>query len=307
MKTNYGMTTRIVSVMLAFIMTVMLFPFAISAAEQNARAEIDRVADLSTMDEWKHHFGEGEYSTEHAGGVWVDKSVFTDASAFPAAVSLDDADNFLVALSAMASNKTIVGYSNIPTDTMLVLDLSGSMMNSNSVGDMVSAANDAMKSLYEVNNHNRVGVVLYSGSSSFGASNTSTATVILPLDRYTSENRDGTFLTYDDGKVSVSNRVSGKNGTVSTSNEKTATGGTYIQNGLYKAWQEFEKVDDVKIEDGFQSGMTRMPIIVLMSDGAPTSATTSYTNVGRSNIGNGGGACALRPAGGRKTCPRGRK
>ncbi len=277
---------------LALIMTAMLIPFTVSAETAAATAEPNRISDPSTMDSWQEHFGSGVYSTEHAGGVWVDKSVFTDASVFPAGtVTLDGEDNFLVALSAMASNKTIVGYSNIPTDTMLVLDLSGSMMNSNSVGDMVSAANDAMKSLYEVNNHNRVGVVLYSGSSSFGASNTSTATVILPLDRYTSENRDGTFLTYDDGKVSVSNRVSGKNGTVSTSNEKTATGGTYIQNGLYKAWQEFEKVDDVKIEDGFQSGMTRLPIIVLMSDGAPTSATTSYTNVGRSNIGNGSGAC----------------
>ena len=56
----------------------------------------------------------------------------------------------------------------VPTDTMLVLDLSGSM--DGQVSTLVSAANDAIRQLYDTNRNNRVGVILYSGNEEFGTS-----------------------------------------------------------------------------------------------------------------------------------------
>ncbi|MBQ9169161.1 MAG: VWA domain-containing protein, partial [Oscillospiraceae bacterium] len=254
-------------------------------------------------------------STWKAGGVWTDKSVFTDAASFVAAEKDAPADltvgnnNFLVSLSALASNKEVVGQSAVPTDTMLVLDLSNSMDTSQSVPSMISAANATIKALLEMNDNNRVGVVLYSGNTSSNqAAQTSSATVILPLDRYTAAS-DSTYLTCTvssgsdnqgggkgDGKgdnggnsydttVSVTSGVKNSDGTITGS--KQTDGGTYIQNGLYKAWGEFNSVKNVLVTDGVQAGTQRQPILVLMSDGAPTVATTSYNNVGSSNQGDG--------------------
>ena len=66
---------------------------------------------------------------------------------FPSSVKLGK-DNFLVALSALASNSEIVGYSSIPTDTVLVLDMSSSMNRANAIDDLAVAANNAVKALY---------------------------------------------------------------------------------------------------------------------------------------------------------------
>lgn len=286
-RTNINIIKRMISGLLAVIMVFVLMPI-VSAISPDAVTE--RIVDPSTMDDWTKWFGSQVTNTENAGGVWTDKSVFADASAFPKnTVTLDDGNNFLVALSAIASNKTIVGYSNIPTDTMFVLDVSGSMKGN--VDDLVIATNDAIKKLFEVNNHNRIGVILYSGNSQFGTSNTGTATVLLPLDRYTAKNNTGDFLKYSSDSsseyIEVASQVYGTKSTRALTGSKEAVGGTYIQNGLYKAYQEFASVENTSIESGFQAGMQIMPIIVLMSDGAPTSATTSYTNIGTSNVGTG--------------------
>lgn len=273
-------------------------------------------SDPSTMDDWKNFFANGvngdkAISTEFAGGVWTDKSVFTQSEAKEVSefVNVDveniGADNFLIALSVLASNKEIKGYSTIPTDTVLVLDLSQSMDTSQSIPDMVNAANRAITKLHDLNKNNRVGVILYSGNTSFGSSNTDTGIELLPLGRYTA-NGNGQFLTYSSYRFNQSDRngtqVSIATGVQTetkenvTINSKITQGGTYIQNGLYKAYQMFEAVDDttVSTEEGnnVQEGVKRMPIMVLMSDGAPTAGTTSYNNVGTSNAGNGGRSTA---------------
>jgi hypothetical protein len=138
------------------------------------------------MDGWKNYFGESITSTKNAGRVWTDKSVFIDPYAFPenSITMLDKDNNFLVALSAISANKEIVGYSTIPTDTMLVLDVSGSMVND--ADELVAADNNAISTLLSTNNNNRVGVVLYSAKSTTGSSTyDQSTTLLLPLDRYT--------------------------------------------------------------------------------------------------------------------------
>ncbi|MBQ2939254.1 MAG: hypothetical protein IJE00_02685 [Clostridia bacterium] len=291
---------------IALAVLMMTFPALLipAAAAPSGIVMGDKTADLSTMDTWRDLFPAN--STEQAGSVWTDKSVFTDASAFAdlldaegnrISVTMNDADNnFLVALSALASNKSIVGYSYMPTDTMLVLDASASMGRSYYVDDLVTAANSAINKLLALNNHNRIGVVLYSGNSNTGNSAGSTATVLLPLDRYSSAT--GVYLT-NSGQSSVSvprNTVRDGKGNYVTAKSKSVDGGTYIQNGVYMAMEELLEADTVIADGEVQAGTTRTPIFVLMSDGEPTAATNNFAGqnntantvgLGTSNIGDG--------------------
>lgn len=320
-KRNKLWSKRIIAGIMSALILVTNTGLSAFAAEQNRAVPngngYESVADPSTMDVWKNYFSTGEdaanqklLSTEFAGGVWTDKSVFTAADAassteLPDAAKSIGADNFLVALSAIASNKEIVGYSTIPTDTVLVLDVSQSMDSANSVPNMVSAANSAISRLLGLNKNNRVGVILYSGNHSFGTSQTSSGTELLPLGRYT-PNASGQYLSYSSYRYSNTD----PNGTsIATATglqtgggqnvrqaSKITQGATYIQNGLYKAWQMFEDVTDTVVTttsgNNVQEGTKRMPIMVLMSDGAPTTGTNSYNAIGTSNSGNGGRSTA---------------
>lgn len=276
----------------AFFMTLIMMlgmlgmsPIAL-AAEEGGRA-----ADPSTLTGWESSFGPDVTDTSDVGRIITDKTVVDgDVTLEPAGltVSRSSSDNFLVGLSAVSSNKSIIGQSTIPVDVMLVLDVSGSMGNgdsgSDSIPDMVSATNQSIQTLLDLNIHNRVGVILYSGNSDFGNSSTQTATVLLELNRYDSD--DASFLQYSSRqgeRVSVSDGLKYEGGQEVPSANKSVTGGTYTQNGMYRAMEQLCATQDTDVD-----GTKRIPIIVLMSDGAPTAATTNYANVGTSNIGNGG-------------------
>ncbi len=280
--------TKALSLLVTVIMVVGMFPLFATADEPD-----NRVADISTMDNWKTFFGTDVKSTENAGGVWTDKSVFLNADQFPDTVKmLDDKNNFLVALSAIASNKEIVGYATIPTDTVLVLDLSGSI--SDSADELVIATNRAIESLLDTNKNNRVGVVMYSGNTDFGTTSYSQGTkVLLPIDRYTTAetarvnlgtNRNPNWITYnryidlDDSTVEINSTVKNSANAKPTVASKSVEGGTYIQSGLFAGLRLFETAD-VTVDGNFQDGQKRLPILVLMSDGDPTTATSRFAAV----------------------------
>lgn len=285
---------RLLSTLLCAVLLLNLVPLtALAAVADNPY--FDRVADANTMHNWTKYFDLNDLNTANAGGVWTDKSVFTDASAFNGKVSmLNDDENFLTALSALAANKEVVGYSTVPTDTVLVLDLSGSMENSNSESDLISAANSAIDELLEVNENNRVGVVLYSAAGQTGSSTYSeSVTRILPIDRYTTTATDHRgnpiYLNLNNyGTVSVNGSVSGTVAGADLDNTKTFGGGTYIQAGLWEAKEMFEEMDTVIGDNNWQTGDNRMPILVLMSDGAPSTGTTYYADVENSQYTTGG-------------------
>ncbi len=288
MKTTRPISKRLLSILLCLVLMMTYAPLAAWAADESSDPYYDRVVDANTMDNWKKYFLDTN-DTSNAGGVWTDKSVFTDASEFNGLVAMqDDSRNFLTALSAIAANKEIVGYSTVPTDTVLVLDLSGSMQNSNSEDDLIDAANAAINRLLAVNNNNRVGVVLYSASGTTGRSTyEESVTRILPIDRYTTAS-DGVYLSLSNwGEVSVDSNVSGTQANANLNKEKSFGGGTYIQAGLWEAMKMFQEMDTVIGDNNWQTGDDRMPILVLMSDGAPSTGTSSYDNVGQSNVGNG--------------------
>lgn len=261
---------RALALLLALVLVVGLMP-ASGIFAANAATVTDKVADASTVDTWMDYFLEN--SNTHAGAVWTDKSVFVDAADFSGvnklangtagSVTMDE-DNFLVALSAIAATTQMTGHSSVPTDTVFVLDISSSMSQTD-LRDMVDATNGAISQLYETSTYNRIGVVLYNGSSY----------QLMPIDRYTPAT-NGTFLTLSDTTISISNGVRDSAG-ASYSNSQRQGSGTYIQGGMAEALRMFEAVEDTTISAGqLQGGTKRMPILVLMTDGDPTQGTTNY-------------------------------
>lgn len=308
-RLSYKILSVIISLAILFC-AIPLGSLTVTAANSTS------IADPQTLDNWKDWFSQD--SSRYAGGVYVDKSVFTatEAERYYANDIADKIsfgtdnfgnENFLVSLSAIGSNTEVIGYSTTPTDTMLVLDLSSSM-SASEITALVQSTNNAIDRLLKLNRHNRVGVVLYSGNTNQNyAATANTATVLLALNRYetnvtervnvgTSWNpsyvTNNIYVQYSNGSVRVATKnnggvkIEGKNGYLTGS--KAASGGTYLQNGIYKAWQEFNKVTDITIPEGLlQGGTKRMPILVLMSDGAPTIGTENYYNVNTSDTGDG--------------------
>lgn len=292
---------RITSVILTIAILFTMIPLTarnVSAASVNS----NRIADPSTMDDWKELFPLDELSTENAGGVWMDKSVFTDASAFAGlGITQNETDSFLVALSAIAANMSVTGMSNVPTDSILVLDVSGSMNddsgNNDVAEELVEAANESIKALLEINKYNRVGVVLYSGTSA-SDTNDDAAIVLLPLGRYTTQ--DGQYLTYivtsSGGRNPTTTETVGLDPDVvyegtedkPTAQRKEVVGATYIQKGIIAAMDQFiAEGNSVTAEDPVAGSMQRKPVLILMSDGAPTLGSTSFTDPGQYDLGDG--------------------
>lgn len=277
------MKQKVISVILAMAIIMGVMPLSLTAFA----AQPDyRVADPVTLDGWKDYFGADVLSTKNAGGVWTDKSVMTTPDplhAHNSSVTMDGTDNesFLVALSAIASSSQITGRDSVPTDSLLVLDVSGSMNdnsgNNDAAEELTKAANDSIRALLDASETNRVGVVLYSDST----------TTLLPLARYTANN-SGDFLSYStsggDEYISVASGVliEGTN-TAPQSRSREVVGGTYIQRGIYGAMQEL--IDPANHTSG--SGVGRMPVMVLLSDGNPTYSSTDFTNPETSDLGNG--------------------
>lgn len=309
MTMKYNNLKKVLSIILCVIMVFsclsLLFTGSVSA-----QAEDTRVTDPSTMDDWKKFFLGN--NTENSGGIWTDKSVFSDASAFSSSVTMEDGDNnFLVALSAMSAQTRIKGYSYLPTDTVFVLDVSRSVGRNSIAGDnnhnvtdeLIDSTNKAMEELLSLNNNNRVGVVLYSGSvNADAAADASSVEVILPIGRY--EHSTSEFLVKGEASLGmgtekfVADTIKVNTGVVSgvgateAVKEKTVEGGSYVQSGLYAAMREFLNVEDTEVEDeGFQVGTKRLPVLLLMNDGTPTFATSAYMghedSIGSSDMGNG--------------------
>ncbi len=275
---------RLTSIFLAFTLLLSCLPLSLfTSADSESAKSLD--TDISTMDLWKNYFPTGDnLTTENAGGVWTDKSVFTDAAAFSAykdkngnSVEMKGNDSFLVALSAIGSNMSVTGMSSVSTDTILVLDVSGSMGSgyNNVASELVDAANTSINTLLE-NPENRIGVVLYSDG----------ATTLLELGRYKTTDTNDKFLSYSSGSITIDDNVTTEDGDPPYSGwrrpSREVSGGTYIQSGVLEAMDNFK---NATIPD---SQNVRKPVLVLMTDGAPTYGTHDFTTVGEDDTFGGG-------------------
>lgn len=295
--------------MMATMIPQTAFVSAAETGEAGSGTSTDtRVADPSTMDNWKTYFGtEDSFSTTHAGHVWTDKTVLKEGSDLSYAkdsstqnknrtitLNSNDENNFLVALSAMASSEYKVGQSNKPTDTMIVLDLSSSMYseggkntgNPATVTAMINAVNDTITKLQKLNPNNRVGVTAYYGGSTLEQATADSSTLMLPLGRY--EHSSSKYLVVkkkSDGKIksvnvnsNVYNTLTKKKAT-ETTRDCTQIAGTYTQQGILSALDQFMSADTTVPETAeVNPGVARTPVMILMSDGKPTAATHLYTD-----------------------------
>ncbi len=281
---------RFLSLLLCMALLVAWIP----VTSQATTPEDTRLADPSTMDSWKDIFL-NTGSTENAGAVWTDKSVFTDASALPG-ITQNAQDSFLVALSAMGSNMTVTGTSNMPTDTMVILDLSSSMYNGfsrdpSTVQTMLTAVNQSIDKLQNMNPNNRVGVTIYFGGVDRNQSTKNNSMVLLPLDRYTGSS---TYLTatVTGGRlisVQVNSGLKNSAGQTVPQTKRTVTdvAGTYAQLGILDALDQFMAADTVvPATSSYQPGADRVPVFIFMSDGEPTAATHQYTQKADAGMGN---------------------
>lgn len=307
MRGKYSLAKRTIAFVLSLVLLLSVVPATgVLAASPVTEGIVQLDTDPYTLNAWKDTaFDPYKLTTEHAGGVWTDKSVLSQtdiAAALPGVSGLSvGGNNFLVALSALAANSVVTGRGTTPTDTVFVLDISGSM-SSSELSAMVSATNDAIHTLLTGNPDSRIGVVLYS----------TRAYDLLPLGRYTPVTDDqDTETTADDviEYIELTNNSirtariqtwvenededdddrpgrpgGGRNdgywqtdamltieGTTTQVNTSVnLRGGTYIQGGLWRAWEQFSAAADTE---------NRTPVLVLMSDGAPTYLTNDYNNV----------------------------
>lgn len=291
---KHSLFNRAISLVLSLVLVASCLPAGLITAKAATGADGvvpgTTVADGNTLDSWKDTaFNPFDLTTEHAGGVWTDKTVLksSDVSAAFNISGVDVAqDNFLVVLSALGANSVVAGKSTTPTDTIFVLDVSNSMENGD-LSSMVEATNDAINTLLETNEKNRVGVVVYATN----------VDVLLPLDRYTPVTKTSWYGPSETAYIEMSNDYSQirtarhrpwnsnttayvKNGDGDNVNTSvSASGAAYIQGGLWEAYEMFEgaTVSDV-----------RTPVLVLMSDGAPSYGTEDYNDVKTPDVGNGG-------------------
>ena len=188
---------------LAVLFTCLPISMMAFAAESEYKGGAGvKVSDLDTSTKYSESLGDNA-STEYAGRVWTDKSVYTGDVTFDtfgggkSTIKLNENSNgedFLVAYSALATSKSESGSAQAPVDVVFIIDISGSMSNNSSqmdnglsrIANTVSAVNDSIETLMSMNEHTRVAVVAFS----------STATTLLPLDHYSKMSQQGNELDY---------------------------------------------------------------------------------------------------------------
>ena len=276
----------VVSSMLIVAMVIGLIP------SDTVRAA--GIADYSTDTKYTESLGDNS-STEYSGRIWSDKSVYSDSATFKlytpegeeqktATVKKDDNSDFLVAFSTLGSSQAVSGNSQAPVDVVFVIDTSGSMTYAMSskdttkrIANTIKALNKSIEDIMNMNEHARVGVVAFSY----------TAEELLPLGRY-EKGTKGTITDYFSLSGNTINKHVIKEGTTQKlESYRNVTGGTNIQMGLYTGLNILarEKSTTVNIEG---TNATRVPSLVLLSDGSPTLSSSSSTWWAPDNNGSNG-------------------
>lgn len=292
MTSQSQFTRRLLSIFLAAAMLLTYLPtvsLASSAAIGSAYKGDggSKISDPDTSGKYPEFLGENT-STEYAGRIWTDKSVFTDDVTLvlsddeATTIRLNENENgedFLVAYSALATAESVSRQTKQPADVVLIIDISGSMSNENSdmdngksrIYNTVQTANNAIEYLMGYNPYTRIAVVAFS----------SVAQVLLPLGRYTKVDKTPYFtLSQDTGSEShatlYTNAVDSSGRKIQQENR--VQGGTNIQMGLYKGMKiltDVAKQDTKATIDG--ESVQRVPSVILLSDGAPTYSSDSRT------------------------------
>ncbi len=214
-------------------------------------------------------------------GTYVAKDWTPDKNAF-------GDNNFLVTISQASQMYGISSDIPVPMDVVFVLDTSGSMDTLTSSGhdradDVMDAANAAIASILAMNEHNRIAVVGFS----------ETASTLSALRHYSGDAASSHLTKSWGGGTIYGRNANGNTGT----GRNIHLGGTNVQAGIVHGAKILNGVaaDDTYVMldtdgDGVAAEkVTRMPILVVLSDGAATYADTraEWWNAQSDNFGNG--------------------
>lgn len=298
-----GGTFKAMGALMALLSVLAVCVFAgAEIALANTDEATNYVADTSTADAYKDIFGmpgtagSETISTRYSGRVWADKSVSAGNSVTFSGVdengsatthSLDKKYNgdFLVTYSAMATSQEITQLPKIPVDVVFVLDLSGSMnwgqdrqetvagapaeaQAASRLQAMVDSLNTTIATLVEDNPENRIGIAVFNG----------TASTLLELTSASAMTNvgNGEYLEITKFEPDDSGAKREADATVrcNINGESADTaGGTNIQAGMDLGMSMLTGIDSAYIYEG--ATYTRIPNVVLMSDGAPTSFSSA--------------------------------
>ena len=163
---------------------------------------------------------------------------------------------------------------NAPMDVVFVLDTSNSMSEkssrydeNNKAQNMVNAVNNTISNIMSLNPDSRVGIVGYAGWKENNNNDYSEhPSVIVPLDNY---------KTIKGNYISLSGNVINVNDSITKGESRTITGGTYTQAGIKLGAEQLIKGSESKTytgktKDGLDYTTTRVPMLVLVTDGVPT-------------------------------------
>ncbi|WP_291289446.1 hypothetical protein [Enorma sp.] len=237
----------------------------------SAVTNVEKVTDPDTSAGWRTFFGINEnnpvYSTDKAGRIWVDASVYAsneDAAAAGVAAQMDDPQNdFLISISAIAQTAAIHEQDGTGRDVVFVVSLNSVLGSTTYAGQpqasyVIEALNNAIGRLMEQNAGNdapatRVAVIGYS----------SAVTTLMPLDEYEPD-ASGAFLAYDSSTKTVS--VTATPAQAQTATKSTGLGsGAYLQRAIYEAGEMLVSAGNADAED-------RSPEIIVMGADTPPMA-----------------------------------
>lgn len=252
-----------------------------SAPARTATAGAVRTADGDTTDAYT--LGEPD-STRYDGRVWVDKSVSAeDSVGFGNGKTVQNNSDFLVTYSALATSMKLDGQA--PTDTVFILDLSASMtwgydksgesvpQKQSRLQAMVDSMNSAIDILVNANPQNRIAIVTFNGTC------TGDQALINELttgeDILKDANEDYlTIQNYDQNTDAGPDEASADVHCNITDRTASTAGGTNIQSGLFRGMSILANAKDTTAKVNGQT-VTRVPNVILMSDGAPTTFSSS--------------------------------
>ena len=294
--------------MVAVVLIVTAFAGLLPQGTLQAEAAVTQetsghIADVDTTTEYDRFLGEN-HSTQYAGRVWTDKSVSTGNVTFSpregdtesAPVTVENDSDFLVTYSALATSQQITYLPKIPVDVVFVLDFSASMCwgvdsrevsrddgSDSRIKYMVDALNETIHTLAEDNPQNRIGIVYFNriGHTMLELTELSETN----LNNVPDANHDGIpeylnmlhfQITETDPKREGEARIECN---IAGGHDASTDSKTNIQYGLFEGMSMLADNGDTTFT---YEGMsyTRIPNVVLMSDGAPTTISLPEDNGG---------------------------
>lgn len=249
---------------------------------RTATADATLTADGDTKDAYSI---DDETSTRYNGRVWVDKSVSAEKSVdFGTAGTVTNNSDFLVTYSALATSTNIIGQT--PTDTVFILDLSASMtwgyrdsgksvpQENSRLQAMVNSMNSAIDTLVNANPQNRIAIVTFNGSCQ---EKQALIPELMTGADILEKVKNGRYLEiqkYDQHLDDGPDKATADIYCYATDCKASTSGGTNIQAGLFRGMGILADTKDTTANVNGTT-VTRVPNVILMSDGAPTTFSSS--------------------------------